>query len=396
MSTRRGRDEGGIHWDDDKQRWVATVTVGYRPNGKRIVRKRLRKTKTEVRVALRELLDELADGNVAPQDYDVAHAVRDWLAKGLKNRDDDTIVKLTFLSEKHIFRVERFAATRIARLEVDQMDEWLADRAQYLGNRAMQDLLSIVRRSLDFAIRRRKAKYNVARLCEVPRGQKPGRPSKSLTSEQAAAVIEAAEADDSVIGDYTVVSLLTGARTEEMRKLGWDLVDRQGDPTAAPPVPPWIAVWRSVREHGDTKTRQSRRTLALPKRAVLALNRQEDRQARQRARAGKKWQATGLVFASTVGTKLDAANVRRGFRRIVKIAGLEPKEWTPRELRHSFVSILSDNDVPLEKIALLAGHASTKTTEIVYRHQLRPVLRHGAEILDSVLPLDRLESGSES
>jgi len=36
-------------------------------------------------------------------------------------------------------------------------------------------------------------------------------------------------------------------------------------------VPPSIAVWRSVRLHGDTKTEKSRRTLALPHRAVTAL-----------------------------------------------------------------------------------------------------------------------------
>jgi len=30
---------------------------------------------------------------------------------------------------------------------------------------------------------------------------------------------------------------------------------------------------------------------------------------------------------------------------------IKPEEWTPREMRHSFVSLLSDHGVPLEKIA---------------------------------------------
>ncbi|MGD0935852.1 MAG: tyrosine-type recombinase/integrase [Streptosporangiaceae bacterium] len=48
--------------------------------------------------------------------------------------------------------------------------------------------------------------------------------------------------------------------------------------------------------------------------------------------------------------------------------------WTPRELRHSFVSILSAHDVRLEDISDLVGHSSTSVTETVYRHEIRPAL----------------------
>ena len=64
--------------------------------------------------------------------------------------------------------------------------------------------------------------------------------------------------------------------------------------------------------------------------------------------------------------------------------GLTAKEWTPRELRHSFVSLLSDADVPIEHIARLIGHISTAVTETVYRQQIRPVLVEGAEAMDRI------------
>jgi site-specific recombinase XerD len=57
-----------------------------------------------------------------------------------------------------------------------------------------------------------------------------------------------------------------------------------------------------------------------------------------------------LVFSSSVGTPLDTANVRHSFRRITKAAGLGTN-GTPRELRHSFVSIMSDNGATLEQVA---------------------------------------------
>ncbi len=67
---------------------------------------------------------------------------------------------------------------------------------------------------------------------------------------------------------YIVLSLLCGVRTEEARALRWQHVDLDGDPAARPPVPPHVAVWRSVRVHGETKTERSRRTLGLPQMAA--------------------------------------------------------------------------------------------------------------------------------
>lgn len=136
---------------------------------------------------------------------------------------------------------------------------------------------------------------------------------------------------------------------------------------------------------GDTKTRKSRRTLALPGRCVTALNDQLVRQGH--GEIGPSI-ADGLVFASESGTELDAANVRRGFRRVARLAGLAAATWTPRELRHSFVSILSDAKVPIEHIARLIGHTGGSTvTEQVYRHQLRPVLDDGATAMDAIFPI---------
>jgi integrase len=93
-----------------------------------------------------------------------------------------------------------------------------------------------------------------------------------------------------------------------------------------------------------------------------------------------------LVSSSSVGTALDAANVRRAFRRVVAAAGLEATEWTPRELRHSFVSLLSISGMPIEDIAHLVGHANTRVTELVYRKELRPVLTRGARAMDALFP----------
>ncbi len=176
---------------------------------------------------------------------------------------------------------------------------------------------------------------NVAALTDTPKGQQ-GRPSKSLTLDQAAAVIAAARIlpvmelrpglkdvrrPAELMHAYIVLSLLCGLRTEEARALRWAHADLDGDPDARPPVPPHVAVWRSVRAHGETKTERSRRTLALPAAAVQALRAWSGSQAGERLAAGDGWQDTGLVFTSHHGAALDAGNVRKMFKRICTEAG---------------------------------------------------------------------------
>ncbi|GIH99481.1 hypothetical protein Pta02_14900 [Planobispora takensis] len=189
-----------------------------------------------------------------------------------------------------------------------------------------------------------------------------------------------------------VLSLTTGIRTEEARALRWDHVVAW-----MPSTKSWrpvteagfkhkkfaIYVWRADRVGGDTKTRKSRRTLELPKIAAGALRQHHTRQAAQKLKAGTAWHDHNLVFCTGVGTPLDAANVRRAFRKITEDAQIGPG-WVPRELRHSFVSIMSDQGVPLETIADLVGHAGTSVTEAVYRHQLRPVITKGAHTMNTV------------
>ena len=73
-----------------------------------------------------------------------------------------------------------------------------------------------------------------------------------------------------------------------------------------------------------------------------------EQQERDRLTVGGLWQEHGLVFASRVGTPLSANNVIRAFRIITRKAGLG-EDWVPREMRHTFVSVLSANGVPVGK-----------------------------------------------
>jgi integrase len=375
MPVRRSRGDGGLSWDGARQRWVASVTVGYTPSGKRIFKRGRGRTKTEAKQKLREILRDYEDGLVTSgYGYTVSDAVRDWLAFGLIGRDAHTITKCTILANTHV--IPALGARKLRELTADDVDRWLANKAKILSTRTLQEVRSVLKRSITRAQARDKVKRNVVLLCEIPQGR-TGRPSKSLTLPQAEALLEAAKSTS--LHAYIVLSLLTGARTEELRPLTWAHVDLGGDP-------PSIKVWRSVRAGGETKTKKSRRTLALPQRCVDVLRDHQERQEQVRKAAGDRWQINNLVFPSRVGTPADASHIRHSFRKVVAAAGLNPDDWTPRELRHSFVSLLSDAGLPIEQISHLVGHSGTATTETVYRKQIRPVIVHGADVMDRIFP----------
>jgi integrase len=382
MTARRSRGDGGLSWDTSRQRWVASVTVGYTPGGKRIIKRARGRTKTEAQCKLKALLRDYEDGHVIDsRSYTVASAVTDWLAFGLSGRSGATVEKCTILAQTHV--IPALGARKLRELSADDVDRWLAEKAKELSTRTLQEVRSVLKRAITRAQARDKVKRNVVLLCDIPQGQQ-GRPSKSLTYQQAEALLEAAR--ESSLHAYVVLSLLIGARTEELRALTWSHVSLDTDP-------PFIMVWHSVRADGDTKTRKSRRTLALPQRCSEVLRQHRANQDHIRRDAGQKWQDNDLVFPSRAGTPADASHIRRSFRTVVQAAELDPSAWTPRELRHSFVSLLSDAGVPIEQIARLVGHSDTSTTETVYRKQIRPVIVDGADAIDPLFPPAQIRPG---
>jgi integrase len=369
--------------------FTGAVDLGYDGKGNRLRIKRRGRTKAIVRERLIRAVDDLEAGIETSDSYTVKDAVTDWLAKGTKDLDEETVTTYRILIEKHL--ISGIGAIKLKRLNADNVDDWLDGLTHKLSTASLQKLHRALKRAIRQAQGRDKVARNVAELVDTPRGR-AGRPSKALTLDQAIAVL--AQARTHWLYAYVAVSLLTGVRTEEARALqwahvvAWDEKARQWRPVTEAGFEEHkkfaVYVWRSVRADGDTKTEKSRRTLETPDEAARALRRHHTRQAAKRLKKGKAWQDNGLVFCTRNGTALSAGNVRRAFRTITREAGIG-EDWTPRELRHTFVSILSDNDMPIEKIADLVGHRTTMVTQKVYRHQLRPVITTGATTMNKIL-----------
>jgi integrase len=379
-AKRRGYGEDGIYFDHRADcrdgahhrtcdgRWRGVISLGFSADGKRLRKKVSGQTKAEVKDKLKELHSELDAGVRTSHGYTVEKAVADWLADGLPGRTAKT-VEVNRDALRPLLAV--IGTIPLKDMTVQDVRTALSKMAATHATRTLQKAHNCLTRAVRHAEGQDLVRRNVSAPVDTPRGRE-GRPSQSLTLEEAGALLEAAEA--SRLHAFIVLCLLTGVRSEEARALTWDHVNLDAGT---------IMVWRSVRAHSDTKTNRSRRTLKLPEIAVEALHGQKLRQAEERARAGDQWQEHGLVFTTSVGTPFESHNLRREFRKVTAAAGLGER-WVPKELRTSFVSMMSYHGVPVEEIARLAGHASSRTTEVIYRRELRPVITTGAGVMDQI------------
>ena len=180
----------------------------------------------------------------------------DWLDEGLPGRTAKT-VEANRDSLRPLLAV--IGRMPLKDLTVQDVVTALGKMAATHATRTLQKAYNCLTRALRHAEGQDLVRRNVSALVDTPRGGE-GRPSQSLTLDQATALLEAAES--SRLHAFIVLCLLTGVRSEEARALTWEHVSLEAGTSS---------VWRSVRAHGDTKTNRSQRTLKLPEIAVEAL-----------------------------------------------------------------------------------------------------------------------------
>jgi integrase len=431
---RRERGDDGISWDKINNCYVGTVSLGYDSQGRRSRRTVRGRTKTEVKDKLKKLHEEISAGIRTTATYTIRECVSDWLDE--LAFDPHTMATYRGQAEKWIY--PKIGGAKLKEFKVADAERFFREIAEVLSKRSLMMVKSTLRRSIRRAQKHGLIGKNVAELVDLPEGQ-PGRPSRAMTEEQAGKVLatakgsgnaylkvirigeartaatHAATEDDQVacgnkprknakpaeisadLHDTTcracraqlgiddsadagprlealfVLSITLGLRPGELRALTWDHVDLDHGV---------IHVWHSTRRDGDTKTPKSRRSLVLPRRAIDALQTHRKRQDAERLAAGEAWQDTDLVFCHEDGRQYSSDALNWRFSKMTRRAGIG--HWHAHEGRHTAVSIMSTNGVPIQDISDTVGHKSTHVTETVYRHVIVPAIRGGASVMDSV------------
>jgi integrase len=119
-----------------------------------------------------------------------------------------------------------------------------------------------------------------------------------------------------------------------------------------------------------TKTKSSRRPLAMPTMLATLLRSWRAEQMRQRLKAGQHWGAEwteeSVVFTTPLGTPVDPDNLRHALDHFGRVAGIG--HVYPHQLRHSVASVLISSGHTAPEVAKVLGHSSPAVTLTYYAH----------------------------
>jgi integrase len=177
---------------------------------------------------------------------------------------------------------------------------------------------------------------------------------------------------------WLTIALMMGLRPGELGALAWEDIGDDGV----------LRVRHSLHETPDglvpgaLKTESSRRSLAMPAAVTGALHAWRAEQLTQQLAAGPAWQGTGLVFTNGFGKPVIRQRVNREFHAACQAAGIGT--WQPRELRHTFVSVMSAAGTDIELISDAVGHINSHITRTVYAHAIADKISAAATVMDRI------------
>ena len=361
MAGRRGSREGSIFWREDRQRWVAMITV--ETDGRRTRRSYFGKTREEVQERLVEALSSRQRGIPVTSGRQVT--VAGWLTAWLAGKDvrPTTALRYEGLVRKHLIpRLGRHRLVDLAPSHVEQMMRAIV--AEGLSTRTAMHARGVLRTALHDAEREGKVARNVASLARPLKVE--GRRVRVLAPDQVKDLL--ARIDGDPLAPLVAFLVGTGARLGEALALRWQDVAED---------------YSEIRlEHGlyrgglvPLKTDKSRRTLPLPRLVQAALKRQ---------RLQGMPSPVGFVFTSSAGTPMIQTNVGHQWRRLQAQIGWEPAIRL-HDLRHGAASLMIASGADLRTVMGVLGHSQIRLTADTYGHLLPQVLAEAAARMDAVM-----------
>jgi hypothetical protein len=163
-TKRRARGEDSIFYDRNRDRWTGTITIGWKPDGRRdriIVRGR---TKTEVKDKLRARHTELAAGVRTHATYTVEHCLKDWL-ETLSTQAEITVTGYRIMA-RHLTGL--IGNVKLADLKVRDVQFALGTLAERLSTRSVRLARMILIQAIRNAMVNDLAVRNVAELAAAP------------------------------------------------------------------------------------------------------------------------------------------------------------------------------------------------------------------------------------
>lgn len=355
--ARRGRGEGSVFWNAEKNAYEGRIELPPGPDGKRRTWRRRRKKKADLLALMDEARRNLAHtGDIPTTTTTVEQWFDYWMREiAMKDRRPKTINSYRSIVKIIDSAIGRIRLDRVTPATVRKV--FASMEAEDLSSTYMRNAHSVMSAAFGDAEREGRIQRNPVELVRAPR--KSAVELEALTPAEAGQLIETFRASDDAY--LWATFLLTGARRSEILGLEWDRVTDVLDLSwqlqrigKDQPVP---ADFESRQVHGGLyltrpKTRSGWRILPLvdPLRSILA-----------QWRASAPENPWGLVFTRTVagGGRLpvDPDWASKRWPEVREAAGIH-RDVRLHDLRHGTAAYLYAANVPEDVIEAILGHST--------------------------------------
>lgn len=200
----------------------------------------------------------------------------------------------------------KLTAQPLQRLYADKLNKGMSPTTVNLIHK-------VLHRALKDALRLGLVQRNVRDLVDPPR--RVTHEMQPLSAEETRRLLDAVRGN-------RLEALTVGMRQGELIALKWRNVDL---PNTTLQVQTTAKLVNGELLVEETKTRRSRRRIALSPMAVEALKKHRLRQNQERLKAGQRWHDNDYVFPHTIGKLIDPRGLRRQwFDKMLERAGLPP------------------------------------------------------------------------
>ncbi len=377
--TRRGKNEGSVYQRKDG-RWVGQVTVGYREdNGKPIRRYTYQATREEAAhwVALQVATELDRAGSVRSGELLLRDFLHNWLAAFKVHEVCSRTMALYYDAERlHIApALGDLPLGEVTPLKI-QTFLYQLQAEKRLSQRTISLNKSVLVQMYDYAMELGLVDSNPARNAKLPRQSRKidDGDSKVIPIAQREKLLKAAESDPILCPILTLL-MLTGMRIGEALALQWKHVDFQNRT---------ISIQQSLTRElefdgegrtkktaaalGVTKTRCSRRVIQAPD-LVLQRLREWMRYLSKRKGGLEALVPEGFVFCSTRTMGMRTySGFRASFRHFLERNGFGDQHLNLHRFRHTYASMLLEQEISPKVVQKLLGHRDISTTLGVYSH----------------------------
>ena len=377
--TRRGKNEGSVYQRKDG-RWVGQVTVGYREdNGKPIRRYTYQATREEAAhwVALQVATELDRAGSVRSGELLLRDFLHNWLAAFKVHEVCSRTMALYYDAERlHIApALGDLPLGEVTPLKI-QTFLYQLQAEKRLSQRTISLNKSVLVQMYDYAMELGLVDSNPARNAKLPRQSRKidDGDSKVIPIAQREQLLKAAESDPILCPILTLL-MLTGMRIGEALALQWKHVDFQNRT---------ISIQQSLTRElefdgegrtkktaaalGVTKTRCSRRVIQAPD-LVLQRLREWMRYLSKRKGGLEALVPEGFVFCSTRTMGMRTySGFRASFRHFLERNGFGDQHLNLHRFRHTYASMLLEQEISPKVVQKLLGHRDVSTTLGVYSH----------------------------